>query len=203
MPNGGRVRSVAMTPPDRVDPGPDVARGTGPAPGDVSAPGDGSGAGDGSGHGDGPGDRAVPAPWWARLVVVGLAGLLLVAFLAPVRFTFWPVTSWELFSRVRSGEQPSYRVTVVDGDGNVSPMPWDRLGPGHRGWLRTAKAMPGAGAERRRQICLDWANAAADALGPDAVAEVRIARVVHRAGRDIDEPPRLVRSDPYLRCRPS
>lgn len=144
-----------------------------------------------------------PAPRWSRIVVAVLLVITAIAFVVPVKFTFWPITSWELFSRVRSGEQNSYRIFVVDAEGEESPMPWTQLGPGHRRWLRVAQTLPPSDAATRQRVCATWADAAVGALGPDAATEVRVYRVVVRAADDIDTPPSVVERDLYLSCEPS
>lgn len=152
---------------------------------------------------DDPLDRPAPAPRWARGVALVVLALVAVAFLVPVKFTFWPITSWELFSRVRSSDARSYQVAIVDADGEEAPLPFSRLGRGHRRWLFVARTLPSSTGAERAAICRSWADAAAAELGPDAVAEVRVYRTVLRAADRIQDPPSLVERDLYLTCEPA
>lgn len=152
---------------------------------------------------DAPDDGgAVPAPWWARWVAGVMVGVLLVAFVVPIRFALWPVTSWELFSRPRSAEQATYVAEVVGPDGSVAPVPFSRLGPGYRRWLTIARTFPVSSPAQRTRVCEDWADAAAGLLGRDEVAEVRVVRVVKRAAPRVEDPPVPVARSLSVRCRP-
>lgn len=152
---------------------------------------------------DDPLDRPAPAPRWARGVALVVLALVAIAFLVPVRFTFWPITSWELFSRVRGPDSRSYQVTIVDADGEESPLPFSRLGRGHRRWLFVARTLPSSTPAERAAICRSWADAAAAELGRQAVAEVRVHRTLLRAADRIEDPPRVVERDLYLTCEPA
>lgn len=152
---------------------------------------------------DDPLDVAAPAPRWARGVVLVVLTLVSVAFLVPVKFTFWPITSWELFSRVRGPDTRSYQVQVVDAEGQEAPLPFSRLGRGHRRWLFVARTLPSSSDGERAAICRSWADAAAAELGAGAVAEVRVYRTVLRAADRIQDPPTLVERDLYLTCEPA
>lgn len=141
-------------------------------------------------------------PWWAGVVATLLIGTMVVAFVAPVRLALWPATSWELFSRPRSADQAGYQVQVVASDGAVEPLPFARLGPGHGRWRAIAQTFPSMAIEERTEICHTWAAAAAAALGPDQVSEVRVHRVLRRAPSTGNGPPRIVDRHLMVRCAP-
>ncbi len=157
--------------------------------------------------GGGPGERAtedqgVRPPVWAGPVAGLLLGAMVVAFVVPVRFELWPLTSWELFSRPRASEQAGYQVEVVATDGTTSPLPFDRLGRGHRHWRAFAVTLPAATPAERDRRCRSWATAAVGVLGAEGVAEVRVLRVVKRAADRAADPPRIVDRQVLVRCRP-
>ncbi|HYI60266.1 MAG TPA: hypothetical protein VEW93_00520 [Acidimicrobiales bacterium] len=147
--------------------------------------------------------EAVAPPRWAALVAVVVLGAMAVALVAPVRFALWPITSWELFSRPRVAEQATYRVDLVAPDGAVGPLPFSRLGAGHRRWLTIARTFPAVTPEERARVCRAWADAAVAALGAGQVGEVRVRRVVNRAAPRAADPPRPVSERLVVRCTPS
>lgn len=166
-----------------VDQGTDVA----PAPG---GPG-------------GPEASGAPAPWWARVVLVALLVVLAVAFFKPVKFTYWPITSWQLFSGVRTAEQSDWLVTAVAADGTESRIPFEDLGEDQQRWLLVVRSLPSRTEAARLTICQEWADVARAELGANAVTGVRVYRVVRRAADRIEDPPEIVEQDLYLECDPT
>lgn len=148
-------------------------------------------------------EASVPAPWWARIVVVVVLGLLVVAFFKPVKFTFWPITSWQLFSGIRTAEQSDWLITSVAEDGTETRIPFEDMGPDQQRWLLVARSLPSRSDAARLTICRGWADVAREELGAEAVTEVRVYRVVRRAADRIQEPPEIVEQDLYLECAPA
>lgn len=147
-------------------------------------------------------EASAPAPWWARIVVVAVLVVFAVAFFKPVKFTYWPVTSWQLFSGIRTAEQSDWLITSVAVDGTEARIPFEDMGPDQQRWLLVARSLPSRSDAARRTICEEWADVARAGLGDDAVAEVRVYRVVRRAADRIEDPPEIVEQDLYLGCTP-
>lgn len=60
------------------------------------------------------------ARWRARLVTVGLLAVIVFAVAGTVEA--WPVTSFRLFSQVRTANSSSYRLIAVDEQGRERPV---------------------------------------------------------------------------------
>ena len=88
--------------------------------------------------------------------VVGLTGL-----------DAWPLTGWQLFSRVRGPVQTGWEAVVVDAAGAERPVTL-------RGTLHVLQDFPRTSAEGRRKACAAWAAEYREA-GVD-VAGVRVYR---------------------------
>lgn len=148
-------------------------------------------------------ETAVPPPRWAGVVAGVLVALMVVAFVVPIPFALWPITSWELFSRVRAAEQATYRVEVVATDGTTKPLPFSRLGETHQRWIAIARTFPSMELEDRREVCRTWAEAAVELLGPDEVHQVQVHRVVQRAAAGGTDPPVAVSRHLVVECTPA
>lgn len=153
--------------------------------------------------GEGEPEAPADAPWWASAVCVALLALMVAAFVLPIRFTAWPVTSWELFSRPRSAEQPGYEVELVVDRGEPELLAVGRLGPEHRRWLQTARRLPSLDAEGKTAICQSWADAAVATLALEGDVELRVHRAIRRAADDPDVRPVTVRRTLVVTCGPT
>lgn len=118
------------------------------------------------------------ARWRARIVTVGLLVVIAVAVGGTVEA--WPVTSFRLFSQVRTSKSSSYRLIAVDDGGHEHPVVVD---DDHTFARRTSSQLwklPRMSADRRRAKVL----ALLDASGlADADVKVVILRRQSYDGR--------------------
>lgn len=124
----------------------------------------------------------------SRLARVCCYGFL-AAFLgcAALGVECWPLTGFELFSRVRTGVVAGWQVTTVDHAGAERPLDFAALPRGYRGWFQTAGRLSAMGEARRDAVLRDWARAAR-AHGVD-VASVRVYRTAEPVRTDYRRPP--------------
>jgi len=106
-----------------------------------------------------------------RAFVLGFLGIFVVCGLASLEV--WPLTGWHLFSRLRTGREPGWQVTLVDPAGVERFLPFADLPLSYRGWSHVAAGLGSRSPEERRRVCRAWADAAARLGGP-TVAGVRI-----------------------------
>jgi hypothetical protein len=88
--------------------------------------------------------------------------LLIAAMVASAVFLWepWPLTSFRLFSHVRTDEQSSWQATVVEPNGNELAYP---LGFAMADFVR-------GNAERRNELCRTWVSAAPQVVDQRVVA---------------------------------
>jgi len=85
----------------------------------------------------------------------------------------WPLTGWHLFSRLRTGQEPGWQVTLVGPEGAERFLPFSDLPLSYRGWSHVAAGLANRTPEDRQRVCRAWAGAAARLGGPP-VTGVRI-----------------------------
>lgn len=85
----------------------------------------------------------------------------------------WPLTSFRLFSTVRSAEQQSWRATTLAVDGKEQTYPLGALPEGYRGFAFTMRDFGAADRARQDELCRTWVEAAPGLIDRDPV-EVRI-----------------------------
>lgn len=103
--------------------------------------------------------------------------LLIGAMLASAIFAWepWPLTSFRLFSHVRSDRQTSWHATIVDARSVESPYALDSSARGFRNFGFVMAEFTGAGQRRRDELCRAWIDAAPSIARRRAVA-VRLYR---------------------------
>ncbi|MCB0977125.1 MAG: hypothetical protein KDB02_06660 [Acidimicrobiales bacterium] len=109
--------------------------------------------------------------WKARAVTYGL--LFIVSFAVLSNTEAWPVTSYRLFSFVRTGHTSSLELVAVGTDGSTRPVRIPKgVSAATRSRFPELRTMsPG---ERRRMVRA-WLDVAG--IEPDHVAVVRLVRV--------------------------
>jgi hypothetical protein len=123
----------------------------------------------------GPGTKAFVAAFLAAFVTCGLLGV-----------EAWPLSGWELFSRVRTEARAGWEAVTVDRSGAEHPIPFARLPRGMRGELQVMAGFPSLPPAEREAVCGAWAGAVRERGGE--VAAVRVYRVVRsrRDGRELE-----------------
>jgi len=103
--------------------------------------------------------------------------LLIGALLASAIFAWepWPLTSFRLFSHVRSDSQTSWRATLVDAAGAEAPYALGSSARGFRNFGFRMAEFAATGQGRRAELCRAWIDAAPDVARRRAV-EVRLYR---------------------------
>jgi len=123
-----------------------------------------------------------------RIVTYG--ALLAVALVAFTGQEAWPLSSFSLFSEIRTGQSISWELVSVDGAGREHPVPLGRDLEVSRG---ATHLMPGFHARSRREQqarAEAWLRGSGVALS--TVRAVRIYRVVHQVSTDGRAPGRVV-----------
>lgn len=123
------------------------------------------------------------------------AGLLaaLVTCAAVSTDGWWPLTAWQLFSRVRTAEQAGWQAVAVTG-GAEQPVPFAALPRAFRGAHQLLREMERLPPSERARICGTWRSAMAE-LGAPADA-IRVDRVTTRFTLD-GRPPVVTRAPAY------
>ena len=85
----------------------------------------------------------------------------------------WPLTSFKLFSEVRTDERTAWRATTIDASGEEATYPLGALPLGFRGFGFTMSEFVAADSERQAELCRTWIDAADELVGREAVG-VRI-----------------------------
>lgn len=129
----------------------------------------------------GPGTKAFVAAFLAAFVACGVLGV-----------EAWPLTGWELFSRVRTEAQAGWEAVTVDRAGAEHAIPFIRLPRGMQGALQVMQGFPALPPSDREAVCAAWAGAVRESGGE--VAAVRIYHVVRsrRDGRELERRPAYV-----------
>ncbi|PZR52145.1 hypothetical protein DNL40_13115 [Xylanimonas oleitrophica] len=106
----------------------------------------------------------------ARRVTYGSVALLLVVAVAQVEL--WPLTSFRLFSHVRTGEGQTLRLVATAPDGQVVPVPVGARSGGST--AHRLKDLAGAEPEAAREMVDGWLELAG--VDPADVRTVRLER---------------------------
>jgi len=125
--------------------------------------------------------RRISQPVRARVVTYGVVGLLLAT--AATGTEAWPLTSFRLFSMVRTSTATELELVAVHADGARSPV---RFGTGNPVLATTADLLDDVvdqEPERQRAMVRAWLDAAH--LAPDDVDVVRVERVERTLGADL------------------
>ena len=134
-----------------------------------------------------------------RAVVTAYALLLLIAVVAYREVEWWPLTSWKLFSFVRTGTLAEWEIVTVSGE-SEAVIPFRALPRGYRTFHRVVGHVHRGSQDERRAACAAWAGAARR-LGRDvdAVRAYRLRVQVAKPGR-----PRAITSRVLaFECRPT
>lgn len=126
----------------------------------------------------------------ARAVTYGAVALLLAV--AALELEAWPLTSYRLFSSVRTGEGTSSALVAVGHDGTRTPVV---MPPGKAVLVTTAHLhdeLVRARPERQRQMVTSWLEIAG--IDPAGVASVRLEHVRWRMDRESLERTELERT---------
>lgn len=137
------------------------------------------------------GDGGELPPRRARPVCYLLVTLLAVCALTGTEW--WPLSSFQLFSRARDGVTTRWEIALLEQSGRERQLPVASLPRSFRGAhhvLRTLGQLPAA---ERDTVCRAYAQAGADHLGLGAT-EVRVYRVVDVPGGDAGDPRRTRRT---------
>jgi hypothetical protein len=135
-------------------------------------------------------------PWWARVFAYGFVALLLVFVFRDQEW--WPLTSWHLFSHVRSDIARSYEVRSVGRDGSVRPLRFAGLPNGAQLENRLLPHIGTLPAARQRSTCDTWLKLAQQ-RGDDVVG-LRIYAVQRKLPRGDGKPGALVAQQLRLAC---
>lgn len=112
----------------------------------------------------------------ARRVTVGAVGLLLLVGLVEVEL--WPLTSYRLFSEVRTPDRVSTRLVAELPDGSTQTLVPGGTNPVLRTTTHQYGRLRHAGPVERAQLTQAWL--AATGTAPDDVVELRLERVHQR-----------------------
>lgn len=123
-----------------------------------------------------------------------LLGLTLYGGLAQTN-AFWPLTSWQLFSAVRTADQMGWRAAAVV-DGEEVTIPFAEMGRAYRGSHAVLNGLARASDGRRRAVCDSWRQGLAD-IGVGA-GDIVIYRTTSHYRLDGDPPDR--REKEAYRC---
>lgn len=145
-----------------------------------------------------PDGTAAPqrVPWWVRVFAYGFVALLLAFVFRDQEW--WPLTSWHLFSHVRSDVERSYEVRSVSRDGTVRPLRFAGLPNGAQLEDRLLPHIGALPASRQATTCKAWLELA-QKRGDDAVG-LRIYLVQRKLPRDDGKPGALVAQQLRLTC---
>ena len=135
-------------------------------------------------------------PWWARVFAYGFLALLLIFVFADLEW--WPLTSWHLFSRVRSDTTSGYEVRTVGSDGSVRPLRFTGLPNGAQLQNRLLPHIGTLPKARQASTCDAWLELA-QKRGDDAVA-LRVYAVQRELPRGDGKPGKLVAQHLRLTC---
>jgi hypothetical protein len=81
----------------------------------------------------------------------------------------WPFTSFRLFSQLRAPDQGAWSATAVLADGEEVAYPLGGLPRGFRGFSFVMPEFVGADAQRRKELCRTWVDAAPELIGRRAI----------------------------------
>jgi hypothetical protein len=141
-------------------------------------------------HAHARGER--PPPWLRRYLA---AFLTVFALCGVLGIEAWPLTGWRLFADARPAVQHGWQAVTVDHAGRETPVPFDELPIGYRGWVQVLKGFTALPAGEQAAVCRAWADAVR-ARGGD-VAAVRVYEtwtdVSRRVGRRGAAPARTPR----------
>jgi hypothetical protein len=101
--------------------------------------------------------------------------LLVAAMIASALFVWesWPLTSFRLFSHVRTDEQTAWVAKIVRENGTELPYPVDSLDEGFRNFGFRMAEFVDADGQRRAELCRVWVLEAPEVAGGE-VAAVRL-----------------------------
>lgn len=107
----------------------------------------------------------------ARIVTYGMAAVLTLGVVNQIEA--WPVTSWRLFSGVRTEQAVRTRFVIVGKDGSTSPLrlPGDTVGTTSHQFATLPRLTP---ADQRDKVRA-WLRAGG--IDPDEVDRIRLERV--------------------------
>jgi hypothetical protein len=117
----------------------------------------------------------MPKPDGVPRLARPFVALLIAAMVASAIFVWepWPLTSFRLFSHLRTDAQSGWRATTVEADGTELAYPLDSLGRGLRNFGFRMTEFAAAAEARRDEICRTWV-AVAPAVTDRDVVEVRL-----------------------------
>ena len=140
-----------------------------------------------------------PAPRLARPFVAVFLVAIVVCAIATIEA--WPLTSWRLFSHLRSDGQSAWTATAVDAVGREHDYPLGHLGEGYRGFVFLMSGFAERSPAEQLELCDTWREGADDLLGFEA-REVRLYLSEWTLSDRVGD--RAVAGDPRLRyvCRP-
>lgn len=116
--------------------------------------------------------REALSRWRARVVTYGLVVVLAGAVWTQTEA--WPVTSYRLFSAVRTGTSASLELVAVGADGE--PRPVRVTGGAVAGTRHQYRELPGLPEAERRERVEAWLRVAG--VDPATLVEVRLERVI-------------------------
>jgi hypothetical protein len=125
--------------------------------------------------------RRIPEPARARVVTYGVVGLLLAT--AATGTEAWPLTSFRLFSTVRTSTATGLELVAVRPDGTRSLVRFDAGNPVLATTADLLDDVADQEPERQRAMVRAWLDAAH--LTPDDVDVVRVERVARTVGADL------------------
>lgn len=111
-----------------------------------------------------PPSASATVPRHARAFVALLLAALVLCAVTSVNA--WPLSSWRLFSSLRSDRQTSWQAVAVDASGRAQDYPIASSAHGYRGFGHIVSGFPKRSDTRRDAICAAWLSGATTQFGP-------------------------------------
>jgi hypothetical protein len=130
----------------------------------------------------------VPQAWRARVVVLVLLGAFVASFLTEAEL--WPMSSFRLFSGLRSDQSSSVELVAVSANGSEQRIDVQRNRTAARSALHQVSTLPHLPLAEQQKEVRAWLGIAE--MDPDAFVAVRLYRVTLRHSPDDGAPPKVL-----------
>jgi hypothetical protein len=117
---------------------------------------------------------------WGRVVTYGVVAGLLVA--AQLELEVWPVTSFRLFSQIRTDRSVGMQLVAVDADGARVPVPLDDVSDRVGNVVQQLELLRTDDPEVQRAKAIAWLQLVG--IGPEGVERAELERVQRRLDPD-------------------
>ncbi len=112
---------------------------------------------------------------------------------------WWPMTSWHLFSAIRTRHAEVWQVTFVDDAGTEAPIPFSNFGVTYAGWYSRLVSFERLPTDRQLAECDTWSREVRSRVGADVRAVIVYRGKIDRGDRVGDRPAPAVWR-PAFRC---